>query len=151
MKYLLDTNVYLTALRSSSDRQRFETTFYPLLPATVLSAVVAYELSVDAAGRRTRELLQQFIAPMQSAGRVVAPAFDDWIAAAGVVSAIERREPSWRSKLPFLLNDVLIALSGRRVGATVITYNGDDFRLIRRHTSFALRVLSKGEQSRARS
>ncbi len=43
MKYLLDTNVYLEACRSEETRNRFRTTFFPLLPATFLSAVVAYE------------------------------------------------------------------------------------------------------------
>jgi hypothetical protein len=36
---------------------------------------------------------------------------------------------------------VLIALSGRRTGTVVVTYNGDDFRLIRRHAQIELRVL----------
>lgn len=48
MKVLLDTNVYVTACRSEAQRQRFRDAFLPLLPATYLSAVVAYELSVNA-------------------------------------------------------------------------------------------------------
>jgi predicted nucleic acid-binding protein len=141
LKVLLDTNVYITALRSRAERERFRATFYPLLPATVLSAVVVYELSVDAENTRTRELLDEFVAPMERAGRVVTPTFADWQSAAKIVSAIARKEGAWRTKLPLLLNDVLIALSGRRAGAEVVTYNGEDFRLIRRHTQFELRVL----------
>jgi predicted nucleic acid-binding protein len=141
MKVLLDSNVYITALRSQAERARFRSSFFPLLPATVLSAVVAHELSVSAANVRTRDLLAEFIAPMERAGRVVTPSFVDWQAAAGIVSAIGRRDGAWKSKLPQLLNDVLIALSARRAGAQVITYNGRDFRLIRRHTEFGLRVL----------
>jgi predicted nucleic acid-binding protein len=57
------------------------------------------------------------------------------------MTVIEERDRGWRSKLPALLNDVLIALSARRIGATVVTYNGKDFRLIRRHKEFLLRVL----------
>jgi predicted nucleic acid-binding protein len=141
LKVLLDTNVYITALRSRAERERFRGTFYPLLPATVLSAVVVYELSVNAENARTRELLDEFVSPMERAGRVVTPTFVDWQSAAKVLSAIARKEGAWRTKLPALLNDVLIALSGRRAGAEVVTYNGEDFRLIRRHTEFALRVL----------
>jgi predicted nucleic acid-binding protein len=40
-----------------------------------------------------------------------------------------------------LLNDILIALSARRVGAMVLTRNRDDFLLIRRHKGFSLRIL----------
>jgi predicted nucleic acid-binding protein len=141
VKVLLDTNVYITALRSQAERARFRTTFFPLLPATVLSAVVAYELSVSAADVRTRDLLAEFVSPMERAGRVVTPSFEDWQSAADIVSSIARKDGAWRSKLPLLLNDVLIALGARRAGAEVVTYNGRDFRLIRRHTAFALRVI----------
>jgi predicted nucleic acid-binding protein len=141
LKYLLDTNVYLEAVRSEEARAQFRKTFYPLLPATYLSAVVSYELSVNAHNRRTRTLLQDFVRPMERTGRVVTPTFDDWSMASEVVTAIEANEKSWRSKLPALLNDILVALSARRIGATLLTYNRDDFRLIRRHTDFSLRVL----------
>lgn len=141
MKYLLDTNVYLGAVRSEEKRAKFRRTFYPLLPATYLSAIVAYELAVNAYDRRTRTLLLEFIRPMQRTGRVVTPAFDDWIMASEVVTAIGEKEKSWRSKLPALLNDILIALSARRIGAILLTYNRDDFRLIRHYADFSLRVL----------
>jgi predicted nucleic acid-binding protein len=141
VKVLLDTNVYITALRSQAERARFRAAFFPLLPATVLSAVVAYELSVSAADVATRDLLAEFIAPMERAGRVVTPLFADWQSAAEIVSAIARKDGAWKSKLPTMLNDVLIALSARRAGAQVVTYNGRDFRLIKKHTDFALRVI----------
>lgn len=70
------------------------------------------------------------------------PGFEDWIDASDVVAAIEERDRAWRSKLPALLNDILIALCARRIGATLIMHNGDDFRLIRRHRLFSLRVLA---------
>lgn len=143
MKVLLDTNVYITALRSKADRDHFRTSFFPLLPATVLSAVVVFELSVSASDLRTRDLLGEFIAPMERAGRVVTPTFEDWQSAATVVSAIARKDGAWKSKLPMLLNDVLIAHGARRVGAELVTYNGVDFRLIRRHLKFGLRVLEQ--------
>jgi predicted nucleic acid-binding protein len=141
LKVLLDTNVYLEAARSERGRDRFRKELLPLLPATVLSAVVLYELSVDARDDSTRERVRDLVAPMERAGRTVTPTFADWSEAAAVVTSIESRDKSWRSKLPALLNDVLIALSARRVGATVFTYNRSDFQLVRRHTSFALRAL----------
>lgn len=141
MKYLLDTNVYLGATRSEEARARFRRTFYPLLPATYLSAVVAYELAVNASDSRTQILVREFVRPMEQTGRVVTPTFDDWIAASEVVTGIGRKEKGWRSKLPALLNDILIALSARRVGAVLLTYNKEDFRLIRRRANFSLRVL----------
>jgi hypothetical protein len=49
----------------------------------------------------------------------VTPTFDDWVEAAAVVTAIDARDRNWRSKLPALLNDILIALSARRVGPSL--------------------------------
>ncbi len=144
MKVILDTNVYVSACRSEATRTQFRATFFPLLPVTFLAAVVAYELRVDAADRSTDRLVQEFIEPMERADRCVAPTFADWIDAAAIVTAILDRDRSWRSKLPALLNDILIALCARRIGATLLTYNAQDFRLIRRHKEFALRVLAPG-------
>ena len=113
MKYLLDTNVYLDAVPSEERRARFRQTFFPLIPATYLSAVVAYELAVSAKDRRTQNLVREFILPMERTGRVVTPTFSDWITASEVVTAIASKESGWRSKSPGLLNDVLIAASAR--------------------------------------
>lgn len=142
MKYLLDTNVYLGAVPSEDRRARFRQTFFPLISATYLSAVVAYELAVSAKDRRTQSLVREFVRPMERTGRVVTPTFSDWMTAAEVVTAIAEKERGWRSKLPGLLNDVLIAASARQIGATLLTYNRDDFALIRRHLDFSLRVLA---------
>ena len=141
MKYLLDTNVYLEAFRSQAKRNQFRQSFFPLLPATYLSAVVAYELNVNAQDSLTRDLIQQFVRPLIRTGRVVTPTFEDWTEASTIVTSIRGKDKSWRSKLPALLNDVLIALCARKTGAIMITYNRDDFRLIQRHKGFALRVL----------
>ena len=142
MKVLLDTNVYLGALRSSDSREQFQTTFFPLLPITFLAAVVAYELSANADGRQTGALVEQFVRPLEQTGRLVTPPFTAWLKAAEVVTSIYDKEPRMRPKLPSLLNDVLIALSARHIGATLFTYNRDDFELIRRRgVDFSLHVL----------
>jgi predicted nucleic acid-binding protein len=141
VKYLLDTSVYIEGARSEPGRVRFRSAFSPLLLATFLSAVVAYELQASAADGRTAALVRDFTRPMERTGRVVSPTFDDWMMAAEVVTGIRQKDRGWRSKLPALLNDILIALCARRIGALMITHNREDFRLIRRHVGFSLRVL----------
>ena len=142
MKYLLDTSIYVGALRSDETRTQFRKTYFPLLPATFLSTVVAYELYVNARDRRTRDLVLELVGPMERAARVISPTFADWLKASEIVAMIEEKSRSWRSKLPMLLNDILIALSARRIGATLLTHNRDDFLLIHRHYDFSLRVLA---------
>jgi predicted nucleic acid-binding protein len=144
VKVLLDTNVYISACRSADARERFRATFFPLLPVTFLAAVVAYELRVSAANRATQRLVQELTAPMERSGRSVTPTFEDWVEAATIATSIADRDRGWRSKLPGLLSDILIALCARRIGATLLTYNARDFHLIRRHKDFALRVLAVG-------
>ena len=141
MKYILDTNLYVEASRSAVRREQFRMMFFPLLPLTYLSAVVAYELIVGTADRRSLTDVQELVNPLERTGRVVTPTFDDWTEASAVTTAIHVRDTGWRSKLPALLNDILIALSARRIGAIVVTGNRADFVLIRSHTAFALRVL----------
>jgi predicted nucleic acid-binding protein len=130
----------LGGLPSEERKSQFRQIFFPLLPAT-LASVVAYELNVNAKNGHTRALLQEFITPMQRTGRFVNPTFSDWLEAAAVITAIEAKARGWRSKLPSLLNDILIALCARRIGAILLTYNKDDFQLIRRYKNFSLRGL----------
>jgi predicted nucleic acid-binding protein len=141
VKYILDTNVYLAAFRSVATRAQFRQAFFPLLPATFLSAVVAYELSVDARDSFTRDLVRDFIHPLERARRLVTPSFDDWMEASRIITSIAERNRGWRSKLPALLNDVLIALTARNIGAILLTHNREDFLLIRRYKNFELRIL----------
>jgi predicted nucleic acid-binding protein len=141
VKYLLDTNVYIEACRSEETRTQFQKTFYPLIPFTFLSATVAYELSVNAADRDTRELVAGVVERLERVGRTVTPLFSDWLEASDIMTRMAKSEKSWRSKLPQLQNDILIALAARRIGATVLTYNREDFVLIRRHKHFSLHIL----------
>src|SRR5438094_228552 len=49
--------------------------------------------------------------------------------------------PDLKTKLPALLNDCLLALSARSLGATLYTRNRDDFILLRTIRSFSLVVI----------
>ena len=51
---------------------------------------------------------------------------------------LRKREHYDTAKIRELAFDVLIALSARSIGATLITCNETDFQIIRRHLSFSL-------------
>ena len=58
------------------------------------------------------------------------------------MATLFEKVPQIRSKLSRgLLNDILIALSGRAIGATVVTRNGEDFRLIQHYYAFLLEII----------
>lgn len=70
------------------------------------------------------------------------PSHGVWKEVGAVVGTLVETAPQWRDKLARgLLNDILIALSGRSLGATVVTRNGEDFRLIRQFRTFTLEVI----------
>jgi predicted nucleic acid-binding protein len=138
---LLDTNVYLHAMRSDAGAAFFESRFLPLVFQTYVSAVVAEELYAGALDRQAIRLTEEYVGALERAGRVVAPSFQDWKQAGAIIARITRKEPHLKSKMQQLLNDVLIALCARRIGADLYTFNRRDFDLIRRHRLFSLKVL----------
>ena len=59
-----------------------------------------------------------------------------WIDAAEILARIKEREGYDAGKIRDLGLDVLIALSARSIGATLVTCNEADFRAIGRHVRF---------------
>lgn len=142
MPILLDTNVYLFALRSEQGAEFFQRTFVPLIFRTYLSSVVAEELYAGALDAAAERLVERYIGAVEKAGRVIAPTFQDWKEAGRLVAQITLREPDRKTKVQQMLNDILLAMSARRLGADLFTFNREDFQLIRRHRPFRLRVIS---------
>jgi predicted nucleic acid-binding protein len=74
--------------------------------------------------------------PFERVRRIVNPTYQNWKDAGLIVVKIALRQPSLKSKKIALVNDTLIALSCRDIGATVVTQNIEDFKLIRRFVNF---------------
>lgn len=139
-KLLFDTNVYIEAIQGGPHTQAYQL-LLAALPRTYLSAVVVQELltgAVDAVGER---LVERFIRRTEQTGRVIVPTYENWKEAGKVLARITRQEPGQRMRIPRLVNDLLLALSARQIGATLYTFNREDFALISRYTRLALQVL----------
>ena len=89
-------------------------------------------------------LVDRYVGTLRRVGRVIVPSFEDWSDAGTLIARMTRKQPGLKAKTQQLLNDILIALCARRIGATVATFNRDDFKLIRRYRQFALEVLTPG-------
>jgi predicted nucleic acid-binding protein len=59
-----------------------------------------------------------------------------------MLARILERRPDLKTKLPALVNDCLLALSARAVGATLYTRNRDDFITLRQIRPFSLVVVN---------
>jgi len=96
------------------------------------SAVVVHELRRGA--RTALEL--QFVNELARKIRIITPTESHWVESAEILSQIRKRKGYDAHKLRDLAFDVLIALSARDIGATLITCDQQDFAEIRKHALF---------------
>lgn len=141
-RQLFDTSVYIAILRDATFAQTFRPRYVRDIPFTHCSSVVIHELLAGARTPRQRRQAASLYEPFERVQRIVTPSHLVWKEAAAVVATVFEKVPQLRSKiLHGLLNDILIALSGRAIGATVVTRNGEDFRLIQQYRPFTLEVI----------
>ena len=135
-KVLLDTNLYIEWFNDG----RHE----PLMlgPGLVryLSAIVHMELSVGARSLPARRALNQLVRAYRSGDRLVVPDADVFSRAGEVLQRL--RDAGREIKKASLVNDVLISLSARSMGATVLT-SDRDFEAIGDVVDFRFRVVPK--------
>ena len=134
---LFDTNVYVAALREGVRGAAFAR-IRESAPRTFLASVVSAELRAGAVDQTGRSVVLELTDRFDRLGRVVTPEARSWSLAGDVLGDIRRREPGLRDKIARLWNDVLIALSARQIGASVVTGNVEDFELLCRFVRFDL-------------
>lgn len=141
-RLLFDTSVYLAVLRDEIFARELRPRYLRDIPRTHFSSVVVQELLAGACTPRHKRQAASLYEPFERTRRIVIPSHLVWKETGSVVAALVEKTPQFRSKLSQgLLNDILIALSGRSIGATVVTRNGEDFRLIQQFRTFALEVI----------
>jgi predicted nucleic acid-binding protein len=141
-RFLFDSSVYIAVLRDENFARDFRSRYIRDIPRTHFSSVVIQELIAGSRTFRHRRQTAALYEPFERAGRIATPSHNVWKEVGTVMVTLAEKAPQWRDKLSRgLLNDILIALSGRSLGATVVTRNGEDFRLIRQFKAFALEVI----------
>ena len=139
---LFDTSVYIAVLRDTTFAETFRPRYARDIPFTYCSSVVIHKLLAGARTPRHRRQAALLYEPFERARRIITPTHLIWKEAAAVVATLFAKVPQLRSKIARgLLNDILIALSGRSIGATVVTRNGEDFRLIQQYRPFSLEII----------
>ena len=137
-KTVIDTNVYVDWLNEGLHAD----VIFEQGTIRYLSAVVLMELSAGARKLSDRRLLRSLFSAFRRAGRVLAPTIAVFEEAGWVLGAMRSRLGYDVRGSVSLSHDVLIALSARSIGATVVTQNGTDFEAIRSVHPFSLVVLS---------
>lgn len=109
--------------------------------ARYMSTVVLLELQAGALEPAAAKAVGDLYRTFTRTGRLLSPSPDTFWRAGSVLRVLQRRHGFDLRTRFRLVNDCLIALSSRQVGATVITRNERDFRLIQQVAPFSLVVV----------
>jgi predicted nucleic acid-binding protein len=128
-KYVLDSNIYITAARDSEFAAELIQFSQRFLPQLYLHAVVVQELYVGAVNRRVRRFLDRnIVEPFETRGRTIVPSYGVWRRSGEVIAALVENGTLTAGGVPrSFVNDVLIGTSCHEGGAVVITLNERDF------------------------
>ena len=133
-RIVLDTNLYVGWMNQGL----YEDLMVGRGWVRYLSAVVQMELRVGASTLPARRALDQLVRAYRANGRIVAPDAELFDQAGRVLERL--RAMGHEIRRASLVNDVLIALSARSLGATLFSADGD-YRTIRAVCDFALQMI----------
>lgn len=136
-RVVIDTNLYIDWLNQGLHADLL----FQRESVKHLSAVVMMELYAGARSRQDRRLLDSVLSPFAKSDRLIVPTGAMYKEAGSVLSELRARPALSRARHASLSHDVLIALSARAIGATVLTQNAHDFLAIQRLRPFRLQIV----------
>jgi predicted nucleic acid-binding protein len=141
-KLVYDTSVYIELIRSKQFAESFRSVYESNIAVTFFSSVVVQELLAGATDQLKVAAVEGFYRPFERSRRLVTPSHAVWQQAGRLLGTMRKKRTDLQDRLAgSFVNDLLIALSAKGVGARIVTFNGDDFELIRKFISVNLEVL----------
>ncbi len=139
-KYVLDTNLYIDAARSTEKGRELAGFYARHLPSTYLHATVAQELLAGGRDRAARRRIEaELVLPFERRNRIVTPTWTAWKKVGELLAELSERGMLSLAHLgASFLNDAQIAASCREAGLTLVTRNTSDFERIRTVLPFEL-------------
>lgn len=141
-KHLVDTDLYIDLIQTGKTLPIVRDLYDKEASGIYFSSVVAQELLAGARSPAGRRHVETLLAPFERVGRIVTPNHRQWREAGDLLAKILEHRPDLKSKLAGLVNDCLLALSARAIGATLYTRNRDDFVLLQKIRHFSLVVVN---------
>jgi len=129
---IFDTSIFIDHLRANKHAERLRN----LSGLIRNSSVVLSELARGA----TNEAELDFVSTLAKNHPILTPTETNWLESGSLLHRINQDKGFSPEKLRGLHFDVLIALTARNYGATVITSNKGDFELIRDYKEFYLEI-----------
>jgi predicted nucleic acid-binding protein len=126
-RFVLDTNIWVDAFRDADAERRLYAFKHAHAPGEYLSSVVAAEILAGLRSAGERRRFHRFVlSAFDRMRRVVTPSDAAWRRAGETIAAARRKYGSVPATRAFG-NDVLIALSCREAGMTLVTDDRRDF------------------------
>jgi len=136
-RLVIDTNIYIDWL----NRGRHDDVLFQRNTVKYLSAVVLMELRAGASSPGDRRILRRLETAFERASRILTPSRAVFAEAGDTLRRL-RTEHGYNLRGRSIANDVLIALSARSLGATVVTQNERDYRAIQAVRPFGLAIVA---------
>ncbi len=129
---VFDTSVFIDHLRTNKYIEHFQNV-HGLIRN---SSVVLSELARGA----TKAVEKDFVSTLAKNHPLLTPTEKNWLESGEILSEIYKDKGFSPEKLRDLHFDVLIALTARNHGATIITSNKTDFELLKEYKDFYLEI-----------
>ncbi|WP_413936554.1 type II toxin-antitoxin system VapC family toxin [Nitrospira sp. BLG_1] len=136
-RLILDTNLYIDWFNTGAH----EPLLFQSDAVKMMSTVVMMELLAGAHAVRDRTRLHDLFRTFRKLGRLLVPSAEVYEDAGGVLRQLQAVHGYRLRQAHSLTNDVLIALSARAVGGTVVTQNQRDFLAIQSIRPFKLSLV----------
>ena len=136
-RLVIDTNIYIDWLNIG----RHEAVLFQRDTVKYLSAVVLMELRAGAFSQSGRRLVQRIESAFDKTRRILVPTRAVFTDAGDVLRRLQA-DRGFRIEVDHsIVNDVLIAMSARSIGAMVVTRNARDYQAIQAVRPFSLTVV----------
>lgn len=136
IKAILDTSMYIPFINDGVIPPILEIDIGK--PVIYLSTVVIAELYAGSFDNKSVKLLDKLYKAFCDTQRIIAPSANDWQTMGKVVAKLGRKYGFENIFLSRIQNDVLIALSAKQIGSSVITNNVKDFLRVKEFVNFNL-------------
>lgn len=136
-KILVDTNIWIDWINQGS----YEEILLTKGVIKYLSAIVVMELYAGAHKLNDRRQVDQLVLPFQRTQRIINPTIENYQEAGRIMAKLKERDGFQVKKAVGLSHDILIALTARAIGATVLTANRHDFQKIQSLLPFHLQIV----------
>lgn len=136
VKVIFDTSIYIPFINDGIAYPTGELNVDLGKQMLYMSAVVIEELYAGAFDTQSIKLLDRLYKTFKNLNRLLIPEAVDWQTAGKVIAKIGKKYGFEGIFLSKITNDVLIAVSARRIGAIVITNNVKDFLRIKEFVDF---------------